>query len=128
MERNEWLKVVYEAGCRVAEKYGPGLRKAVESSDDDGQLSREVTEAASEVIAGNADIWDFIRYSRYPEPASDDWRSAPSFEGAVVRAAVTALGADIRDILGGLSKGSMPTFKEMKPAEGQPKPEPEASN
>jgi len=128
MERNEWLKAVYEAACRVAERHGPGLRKAVESSDDDGSLSREVAEVASEVIAGNADIWDFIRHSRHPEPTSDDWRGAPSFEGAVVRAAVSALSADINDILGGLSTGRMPTFKEMKPAEGGSANTPPASN
>ncbi len=117
MERSEWLKTVYEASCRVAEKHGPGLRKAVESRDDDGRLAGEVTEVASEVIAGCADIWDFIRYSRHPEPASDEWRRSQTFEGAVIRAAVSALGADIDDVLENLSTGRLPTRKEMKAAD-----------
>jgi hypothetical protein len=117
MERNEWLRVVYEAACRVAEKHGPGLRQAVESRDDDGTLSGEVAEVATEVIAGTAEIWDFIRHSGHPEPASDEWRGAASFEGAVVRAAVAALSADMSDVLGGLSTGRVPAIKEMKPAD-----------
>ncbi|MHC4914358.1 MAG: hypothetical protein ACYTGB_02620 [Planctomycetota bacterium] len=117
MERSAWLKTVYEAACRVAEKHGPGLRKAVESRDDDGRLAGEVAEVASEVIAGCTDIWDFVRYSRHPEPVSDEWRRASTFEGAVVRAAVSALGADINDILEGLATGSLPSRKEMKAAD-----------
>jgi hypothetical protein len=117
MDRTEWLKVVYEAACKVAERHGPGLRKAVEARDDDGRLSREVAEVASEVIAGEGEIWDFIRHSRHPEPASEDWRRTATFEGAVVRAAVSALSADINDVLGSLSTGRMPTIEEMKSAE-----------
>jgi hypothetical protein len=114
MERTEWLKAVYEAACRVAEKHGPGLRAAVESRDDDGRLSREVDEVAAEVLAGNPDLWDFLRYSRHPEPASDEWRRAPTFEGAVVRAAAAALAADIGDVLEGLSTGRLPGRAQME--------------
>ena len=116
MERSEWLKVVYEAACRVAEKHGPGLRAAVESRDDDGALAGEVAEVAAEVIAAHREIWPFIRHSAHPEPPTDEWRGAGSFEGAVVRAAAAALGADIMDILEGLSAGRVPTVKAMKPA------------
>jgi hypothetical protein len=38
MERNDWLQAVYEAACRVAEKHGAGLRGALESKDDAGEL------------------------------------------------------------------------------------------
>jgi hypothetical protein len=114
MERSEWLKAVYEAACRVAERHGPRLRQAVEGTDDDCWLSREVGQVAAEAIAGRADLWDFIRHSRHPEPASDEWRKAPSFEGAVLRAAVAALSADIHDVLGGLSTGRIPARGDME--------------
>lgn len=128
MERAEWLKAVYEAACRVAEKHGPGLREALESRDDDGRLSREIDQAAAEVIAGSREIWDFLRHSRHPEPPADDWRRAPSFEGALIRAAVAALGADIGDVLEGLSTGRVPSARQVKTAPdadepaGPPKP------
>ena len=116
MERAEWLKAVYEAACRVAEKHGPGLRAALESRDDDGRLSGEVAQSAAEVIAGSREIWDYLRYSRHPEPAGDDWRRAPTFEGALIRAAVAALSADIGDVLEGLSTGRVPSARQIKAA------------
>jgi hypothetical protein len=116
MERSDWLKAVYEAACRVAEKHGPGLRKALESRDDDGRLSEEIDQTAAEVIAGSGEIWDYLRYSRHQEPPRDDWRRAPTFEGALVRAAVAALAADIGDILDGLSTGRVPSAKQVKTA------------
>jgi hypothetical protein len=116
MERTEWLKAVYEAACRVAENHGPGLRAAVEGRDD-GQLAGEVNQVATETLAASTDLWPFLRYSRHPEPGSDDWRRAPTFEGAVVRAAAAALGADIFDVLEGLSSGRLPRISQMKTAE-----------
>jgi len=105
MQRNDWLKAVYEAACRVAEKHGPGLRKALESKDDAGELRGEVQHIAAETIAAGGELWPFIVYSGHPEPPGADWRSAPSFEGAVVRVATAALAADIWDILDNLSAG-----------------------
>jgi hypothetical protein len=105
MERSEWLKAVYEAACRVAEKHGAGLRRTIEAEDDAGELRNEVQQVAAETIAAGGEIWPFIVFSAHPEPPEADWRSAPSFEGAVVRAATAALAADIRDILENLSAG-----------------------
>ena len=117
MEREDWLKGVYVAACEVAGKHGSGLREAIESKDDDGSLSREVSEVAADIIANTGEIWEFIRHSRHPEPASDDWRKASTFEGAVLRAAVSALSADIQDILESLATGQMPTIDQLKPAD-----------
>jgi hypothetical protein len=103
MDRDEWLKAVYGAACRVAEKHGRGLRAAVESRDDDGRLAGEVGQVAAETIAASRALWPFIVYSAHPEPPGADWRAAPSFEGAAVRVAVAALAADIRDLLEGLA-------------------------
>ena len=123
MERKEWLKVVYEAACRVAERHGPGLRSAVESKDDDGALSGEVFEVASQIIAAHREIWPFLQHSRHPEPSDDEWRRAGSFEGALIQAAVAALGADIRDILEGLSTGGALDRAAEGPAGGGGKAE-----
>ncbi len=122
MERKEWLQIVYEAACQVAESHGSGLKEALRSKDDDGALSREVTQVASEVIAGSDDIFNFIRFSRHPEPIRDDWRQAATFEGALIRAAVSALRADINDILDNLASGQAPTFKQMSPSDSGGKP------
>ncbi len=116
MERKEWLKVIYEAACQVAERHGPGLRSAVESKDDDGALAGEISEVASELIAANREIWPFIQHSAHPEPPGDGWRRAASFEGAVVHATVAAASADIRDVLEGLATGRVPSIKAMKPS------------
>ena len=105
MERNDWLKAVYLAACRVAEKHGPGLRRAIESDDGSGELHNEIQQIAAETIAAAGELWPFITYSAHPEPPQADWRAAPSFEGAVVRVATAALAADIRDILESLSTG-----------------------
>lgn len=103
MNRDEWLKAVYQAACRVAERHGRGLRAAVESRDDDGRLAGEIQQVAAESIAAGGELWPFIVFSAHPEPAAADWRAAPSFEGAVVRVAVAALAADTRDLLEGLA-------------------------
>lgn len=116
MERKEWLKVIYEAACQVAERHGSGLRSAVESKDDDGAFAGEISGVASGLIAASRDIWPFIQHSAHPEPPGDGWRRAGSFEGAVVHAAVAAAGADIRDVLDDLAAGRRPTFKAMKPS------------
>ncbi len=117
MERNEWLKVIYEAACQVAEKHGAGLRSAVESKDDAGALAREIGQVASELIAANREIWPFIKHSAHPEPPGDEWRQAGSFEGALVHAAVAAAGADMRDVLEALAVGRVPSLKDMKPSD-----------
>lgn len=114
MERNEWLKAVYEAACRVAEKHGPGLRQAIESKDDGGELPNEVLQIAAETIAASGELWPFITFSAHPEPPGADWRGAPSFEGAVVRVATAALAADIEDILESLSTGRALQFRTEK--------------
>jgi hypothetical protein len=105
MERSAWLKAVYEAACRVAEKHGQGLRKAIESKDDAGELRDEVRLIAAETIAAAGELWPFITYSAHPEPPEAEWRASPSFEGAAVRVATAALAADIWDILISLSAG-----------------------
>lgn len=106
VDRDEWVKLVYEAACRVAERHGPGLRAAVEGTGDgDGRLGTIVGQVAAEAIAARSDLWGFLQHSAHAEAAGDDWRKAPSFEGAVVRAASAALSADIRDMLEGLSNG-----------------------
>ena len=105
MERSAWLKAVYEAACRVAEKHGAGLRQAVESKDDAGELRNEVQQVAADTIAAAGELWPFITYSAHPEPPEAGWRAAPSFEGAAVRVATAALAADIQDILESLCTG-----------------------
>ena len=90
MTREEWLKAVYLAACRVAEKHGAGLRKALESKDDDGRVRDEIFQAAADAIAAGGELWPFIVFSRRPEPKTDAWRKASSFEGAVVQVAVAA--------------------------------------
>jgi hypothetical protein len=119
MERNDWLKAVYVAACRVAEKHGSGLRKAIESKDDGGELRNEVQQIAAEVIAASGELWPFITFSGHPEPPGADWRAAPSFEGAAVRVATAALAADIEDVLESLSTGRALQFRAEKS-----KPEP----
>ncbi|HOX06363.1 MAG TPA: hypothetical protein PK280_08175 [Planctomycetota bacterium] len=114
MERNEWLKAVYEAACRVAEKHGSGLRRAIESEAGAGELHGEVRQVAAETIAAAGELWPFIVHSAHPEPPGIDWRSAPSFEGAAVRVATAALAADIQDILESLSTGRALQFRKEK--------------
>lgn len=106
MDRDEWVKLVYEATCRVAERHGPGLRRAVESGSGDGRLSGIIDQVAAETISARGDIWVFLQHSAHAGACGDEWRRAPSFEGAVVRAASAALCADIRDMLDGLSGGA----------------------
>ena len=106
MDRDEWVKLVYGAACRVAEKHGPGLRAAVESADDDVRLTGVIDQVAAETLSARSDIWGFLQHSAHAEACGDEWRRAPSFEGALVRAASAALSADIRDMLDGLSGGA----------------------
>jgi len=103
MDRSEWLKAVYLAACRVAEKHGSGLRAAVESAADANELRQEIQQVAAATIAASSAIWPFITFSAHPEPAEAEWRGAPSFEGAAVRVAVAALAADIQDLLENLA-------------------------
>jgi len=114
MERSDWLKAVYEAACRVAEKHGPGLHRAIESKDDGGELRNEVRQIAAETIAASGELWPFITFSAHPEPPEADWRGASSFEGAVVRVATAALAADIQDIIESLSTGRALQFRTEK--------------
>jgi len=116
MDRSEWLKAVYLAACRVAEKHGPGLRAAVESRDDAGELRAEVQEVAAATIAASAELWPFIVHSAHPEPPEAEWRGAPSFEGAAVRVAAAALAADIQDLLENLSTGRALGLRSEPPA------------
>ena len=124
MERSEWLKQVYEAACRLAEKHGPGLRAAMESGDADGSLAGRIASTAAEVIAAEREIWPFIHFSRHSEPAGDEWRGAPSFEGAVIRVAVWALSGDIRDMLNELAGGRLKNLLAGEGAEGETPPPP----
>jgi len=125
MDRSEWLKAVYLAACRVAEKHGAGLRAAVESADDAG-LHGEVRQIAAETIAASAELWPFIQFSAHPEPPGADWRGAPSFEGAAVRVATAALAADIQDLLENLSTGGALQLRQepSAPASASRKPRP----
>lgn len=105
MERSDWVKTVYLAACRVAERHGPGLKAAVGAAPGDERLEELIFREAAAAIAASAQIWPFIQFSAHSEPADDGWRRAASFEGAVVQAAVSALGGDIRDMLRGLLPG-----------------------
>lgn len=120
MDRNEWLKAVYVAACQVAEKYGPGLRSALESRAGDGRLDTAVFQVAADAIARAGELWPFITFSRHPEPAANAWRQAASFEGAAVQVAVAALAADIRDMLKDLSPSRALQLQPEKPEPGRP--------
>jgi hypothetical protein len=120
MDRAEWLKAVYTAACRVAERHGAGLRKALESRNDDGKVADDIFHVAADTIAASSDLWPFIVFSRHPEPLKDDWRRATNFESAVVQVAVAALAADIRDMLQNLGQRALVTGPLPIPPERGP--------
>ncbi|MCZ7644843.1 MAG: hypothetical protein M5U26_06100 [Planctomycetota bacterium] len=108
MERSQWLTMLYREANLFLER-ARAQRPDVQVADLD-ELEPELHEQVQEILRATDELEDLLKFSVLRDPPPDAWRSAETWQQALIGAATACVVYDVLGIAKKILAGDLPAM------------------